>query len=160
MSHCTSTKSVRPLIYPHISFGRLDFSHKHLKNIWKVGGQRCLVTLELYTHFWSKDLSKGLACLYLLSYYEVFSHLRNGQLIPCENGGKFNLENKAQFRKKWFYLCIGSYFWEILAQIHLANLVMGQAPFYQTSIKLKHHLSKIERVHLLVIELELPNFGF
>ena len=125
LSHCTSTKSVRPLIYPHISFARLDFSHKHLKNIWKVGGQTCLVTLELvYTYFWSKDLSMGLAYLYLLSrIMKFFSHLQNGQLIPCENERKFNLENKAQPR-------------DFSTQIPLANLVMGQTP-------LDMHISRV-----------------
>ena len=39
---------------------------------------------------------------------------------------------------------------------------MGRTPFYRTSIELEHHLSNIEleRVHLLVIELKHPIFGF
>ena len=85
--------------------------------------------------------------IFTFSYYEVFSHLQNGQLIPCENERKFNLENKAQPR-------------DFSTQIPLANLVMGQTPFYQTLIKLKHHFSNIECVHLLVIKLEHPIFGF
>ena len=41
-------------------------------------------------------------------------------------------------------------------------IVMGRTPFYRTSNELKHHFSNIEleRVHLLVIELEHPIFGF
>ena len=60
----------------------------------------------------------GLAYLYLLSrIMKFFSHLQNGQLIPCENERKFNLENKAQPR-------------DFSTQIPLANLVMGQTPHH------------------------------
>ena len=43
-------------------------------------------------------------------------------------------------------------------------IVMGRTPFYRTSNEPEHHLSTIEqtptRVHLLVIELVHPIFGF
>ena len=40
---------------------------------------------------------------------------------------------------------------------------MGRTPIYQTLNKLKHHflnIDELQRVHLLVIELEHPIFGF
>ena len=45
-------------------------------------------------------------------------------------------------------------------QFYLYVLVMGRTPFYRTMNELEHHFSNIERVHLLVIELEHPIFGF
>ena len=46
-------------------------------------------------------------------------------------------------------------------------LVLGRTPFYQTSNELEHHFAfaqrstrELKHVHILVIELEHPIFGF